>query len=118
MVICTGRVKQRGCQTVWLPCFACCRCCIPPLAAFALALDMLIHCQPVGYDCLSLVAGADKESGDDDEDEEEEGDSTSSEDDKKAREADIKKYDKFWSAFGKAIKMGIIEDASNRWVGM
>ncbi|GAB4818046.1 hypothetical protein N2152v2_005092 [Parachlorella kessleri] len=57
--------------------------------------------------------GTDK-SDDDDEEEEEGGESASSDDDKKAREEDIKKYDKFWSAFGKAIKMGIIEDASNR----
>lgn len=25
-----------------------------------------------------------------------------------------KQYDKFWGAFGKSLKMGIIEDTSNR----
>ena len=29
--------------------------------------------------------------------------------------AHAQKYTKFWNAFGKALKMGIIEDASNRW---
>ncbi len=31
-----------------------------------------------------------------------------------AAKAEESKYDKFWKAFGKAIKLGIIEDASNR----
>jgi heat shock protein beta len=62
-----------------------------------------------------IKAMADAEKKDDD-DEDEEGD------DKDAAEADSEstddddesKYSKFWKAFGKYIKMGLIEDAANR----
>jgi heat shock protein beta len=59
----------------------------------------------------------DGEEGDDDE--EGEGDDKKvdkDEEEKDDAEADIKedKYSKFWKAFGKNIKLGVIEDASNR----
>lgn len=36
------------------------------------------------------------------------------EDDKKKNEDHVDKYSKFWKSFGKNIKLGVIEDASNR----
>merc|ERR1719262_1592253 len=61
---------------------------------------------------IKSMADADKK-GDDDEEEEE---SEDKEVEKKDDESDDEesKYQKFWKAFGKYIKMGLIEDAANR----
>merc|ERR1719217_303448 len=48
---------------------------------------------------IKSMADADKKGTEEEKEEEEEGDS---------------KYVKFWKAFGKYIKMGLIEDAANR----
>merc|ERR1719271_1940651 len=55
---------------------------------------------------IKSMADADKK-GDDDEDEEEGAE-------KEEEEDGESKYTKFWKAFGKYIKMGLIEDAANR----
>ena len=49
-------------------------------------------------------------------DDEEEKDKDEKDEDEKDKEADKKedKYSKFWKSFGKNIKLGVIEDASNR----
>merc|ERR1719152_1010856 len=61
---------------------------------------------------IKSMADADKK---DDEDEEEEGDEEKKEVDEKDESSDEEsKYTKFWKAFGKYIKMGLIEDAANR----
>merc|ERR1719465_154701 len=64
---------------------------------------------------IKAMADADKK-GDDDE--EEEGEEKSEEKEEKEEEANKSdedpKYTKFWKAFGKYIKMGLIEDAANR----
>ena len=44
----------------------------------------------------------------------EEADDAGDEAAKAAKEAATSKYEKFWATFGKALKMGIVEDASNR----
>merc|ERR1719269_486662 len=62
---------------------------------------------------IKALADADKKD-DDDEDEEEEEDKEKAEDEKSADEEEESKYTKFWKAFGKYIKMGLIEDAANR----
>jgi len=66
---------------------------------------------------IKAMADADKKDGDD-EDEEEEKEKEESEekevDEKKDDEEEESKYTKFWKAFGKYIKMGLIEDAANR----
>merc|ERR1719262_876716 len=61
---------------------------------------------------IKSMADADKK-GDDDEEEEE---SEDKEVEKKEESSDEEesKYTKFWKAFGKYIKMGLIEDAANR----
>ena len=51
------------------------------------------------------------EEGKSDDDDEEEASAADADADDDAEES---KYDKFWKSFGKAIKLGIIEDASNR----
>ena len=58
---------------------------------------------------IKALADADKK--DDDEEEEEEGEVEEKEDEADEEEG---KYEKFWKAFGKYIKMGLIEDAANR----
>merc|ERR1719502_1570568 len=60
---------------------------------------------------IKSMADADKK-GDDDE-EEEEGEEKKEAEEKEEEEEDSK-YTKFWKAFGKYIKMGLIEDAANR----
>merc|ERR1719333_1106430 len=63
---------------------------------------------------IKSLADADKK--DEDEDEEgEEGEEKKEEEEKEEAESEEEsKYDKFWKAFGKYIKMGLIEDAANR----
>jgi heat shock protein beta len=60
---------------------------------------------------IKSMADADKK---DDEDEEEEGEEKKEVDEKGDEEEGESKYMKFWKAFGKYIKMGLIEDAANR----
>merc|ERR1719231_1805285 len=60
---------------------------------------------------IKSMADADKKGDDDEEEEEEEKD----EDEEAVSDDDEEsKYAKFWKAFGKYIKMGLIEDAANR----
>ena len=59
------------------------------------------------------MADADKKDGDDEEEEEGE-EKEKSEEDKEEESDEDSKYVKFWKAFGKYIKMGLIEDAANR----
>lgn len=47
-------------------------------------------------------------------DEDEKKDSDDEDEDKKKDEEHVDKYSKFWKSFGKNIKLGVIEDASNR----
>merc|ERR1719324_1978464 len=59
------------------------------------------------------MADAEKKGDDDEEDESEDGEKKEAEE--KADDAEEEsKYEKFWKAFGKYIKMGLIEDAANR----
>merc|ERR1719160_732599 len=60
---------------------------------------------------IKSMADADKK-GDDDDEEEEDGEKDEA--DEKEEEDGESKYTKFWKAFGKYIKMGLIEDAANR----
>merc|ERR1719407_45508 len=62
------------------------------------------------------MADADKKGDDDDDEEEEDEDGEKKEvEEKKEEESEEEsKYTKFWKAFGKYIKMGLIEDAANR----
>merc|ERR1712060_463127 len=65
---------------------------------------------------IKSLADADKKDDDEDEDEEEDDE----EEEEKEKEVEEKedgeesKYEVFWKAFGKYIKMGLIEDAANR----
>merc|ERR1719247_217936 len=64
---------------------------------------------------IKALADADKKD-DDDEDEEEEEDKEKAEEEEEEKKEDdeVSKYETFWKAFGKYIKMGLIEDAANR----
>lgn len=63
---------------------------------------------------IKALADSEKKDDDDDEDEDED-DEAEKEDEDAAEETDEEgKYVKFWKAFGKYIKMGLIEDAANR----
>merc|ERR1711959_386193 len=62
---------------------------------------------------IKSIADADKK-GDGDEDEEEDKEDKEKEEEEKKEEGEASKYEKFWKAFGKYIKMGLIEDAANR----
>merc|ERR1719261_1801432 len=62
---------------------------------------------------IKSMADAEKKDGDDEE--EEEGEKKEGDGEEKEGEDDEEsKYTKFWKAFGKYIKMGLIEDAANR----
>merc|ERR1719152_145859 len=61
---------------------------------------------------IKAMADADKK-GDEDEDEEGE-EKEEKEEEKKKDDDEVSKYETFWKAFGKYIKMGLIEDAANR----
>merc|ERR1719261_1708503 len=62
---------------------------------------------------IKSMADAEKKDGDDEE--EEEGEKKEGDGEEKEEESDEEgKYTKFWKAFGKYIKMGLIEDAANR----
>merc|ERR1719274_120628 len=61
---------------------------------------------------IKAMADADKK--DDDEEEEEGEEKKEAEEKKDDDEEGESKYTKFWKAFGKYIKMGLIEDAANR----
>merc|ERR1719217_36322 len=65
---------------------------------------------------IKALADADKKDEDEDEDEEEGKEDKDEEEEKKEEGDDDKesKYEVFWKAFGKYIKMGLIEDAANR----
>merc|ERR1719326_1457000 len=62
---------------------------------------------------IKSMADADKKD-DDDDDEEGEGDKEVEEKEEESADGEESKYSKFWKAFGKYIKMGLIEDAANR----
>jgi len=61
---------------------------------------------------LDMIRKIAEEKKEDDEEEKKEGEADEAEE-KKSEDKETK-YEKFWKAFGKAIKLGIIEDASNR----
>merc|ERR1719247_1655994 len=62
-----------------------------------------------------IKALADEDKKDEDEEDEEEDEKKDKEEDKEAKEeGEVSKYETFWKAFGKYIKMGLIEDAANR----
>ncbi|XRB05100.1 heat shock protein 90-6 [Pycnococcus provasolii] len=61
---------------------------------------------------LDMIRKIAEEKPEDDEEEKKEGEADEAEE-KKSEDKETK-YEKFWKAFGKAIKLGIIEDASNR----
>merc|ERR1719502_701754 len=60
---------------------------------------------------IKSMADADKKGDDDEEEKSEEKEEKEEEADKSEEDS---KYTKFWKAFGKYIKMGLIEDAANR----
>merc|ERR1719224_40920 len=63
---------------------------------------------------IKSMADADKKDDDEEEEEEEKEEKAEDEAEKKEEEEGESKYVKFWKAFGKYIKMGLIEDAANR----
>merc|ERR1719310_1820426 len=62
---------------------------------------------------IKSMADAEKK-GDDDEDEEEADEEKAAAEKEEGDDEEEGKYTKFWKAFGKYIKMGLIEDAANR----
>merc|ERR1719515_156397 len=60
---------------------------------------------------IKSMADADKKGDDDEDEEDEEGKEV---EEKSEEDGEESKYTKFWKAFGKYIKMGLIEDAANR----
>merc|ERR1719460_2850608 len=64
---------------------------------------------------IKALADAGKKDDDDDDDEEEKDeDKDEDKEADKKEEGEVSKYETFWKAFGKYIKMGLIEDAANR----
>merc|ERR1712087_408771 len=63
---------------------------------------------------IKSLADADKKDDDEDEDEEDEADEAEKKEVEEKDDEEESKYDKFWKAFGKYIKMGLIEDSANR----
>merc|ERR1719310_2454535 len=65
---------------------------------------------------IKAMADADKKDDDEDEDEDEDKEKAEDEEEKKeeGEDGEVSKYETFWKAFGKYIKMGLIEDAANR----
>ena len=71
---------------------------------------------------IEMIRALAEEEDDDEEEEEDEEDSeeeskeeeTEDEEEKKDDDEGDDKYAKFWKSFGKNIKLGVIEDASNR----
>merc|ERR1719502_1133585 len=65
---------------------------------------------------IKAMADADKKDDDEDEEEDEEEEKAEDEEEKKeeGEDGEVSKYETFWKAFGKYIKMGLIEDAANR----
>merc|ERR1719301_111274 len=61
---------------------------------------------------IKSMADADKKGDDDEDEEDEEGKEV--EEKSEEEDGEESKYTKFWKAFGKYIKMGLIEDAANR----
>merc|ERR1719316_357519 len=62
----------------------------------------------------ALADAEKKDDEDEDEDEEEDGEKKEVEEKEEESADEESKYTKFWKAFGKYIKMGLIEDAANR----
>merc|ERR1719324_452743 len=62
---------------------------------------------------IKAMADAEKK-GDDDEEEDEEGEKKEAAEKEEEETEGDSKYETFWKAFGKYIKMGLIEDAANR----
>merc|ERR1719310_2176714 len=62
---------------------------------------------------IKSMADAEKK-GDDDEDEEEADEEKAAAEKEEGEDGEVSKYETFWKAFGKYIKMGLIEDAANR----
>jgi len=63
---------------------------------------------------IKSMADADKGEDEDEDEEEKEEKDEESEDEAEEKKEEDSKYVKFWKAFGKYIKMGLIEDAANR----
>jgi len=61
-----------------------------------------------------IKALADEDKKDEDDEDEEEDKEEKEEEEEKKEEGEVSKYETFWKAFGKYIKMGLIEDAANR----
>merc|ERR1719298_248775 len=61
-----------------------------------------------------IKALADEDKKDEDDEEEEDKEDKEKEEEEKKDEGEVSKYETFWKAFGKYIKMGLIEDAANR----
>merc|ERR1719160_998865 len=59
---------------------------------------------------IKALADEDKKDEDDEDEEEDKEDK----EEEKNEEGEVSKYETFWKAFGKYIKMGLIEDAANR----
>merc|ERR1719160_967194 len=63
---------------------------------------------------LAMIKALADEDKKDEDDEDEEEDKEEKEEEEKKDDGEVSKYETFWKAFGKYIKMGLIEDAANR----